>query len=129
MGKMAIPDDILQKPGPLNELEWEKMRQHPQYAYEMLSPITYLRPALIIPFYHHERWDGSGYPRKLKGEEIPLEARLFSIVDVWDALRSDRPYRKKLPQDEVKKYLKERAGYLFDPRLVEVFLTVVETEA
>ena len=97
MGKMAIPDEILQKPGPLNEVEWEKMRQHPQYAYDMLSPITYLRPALDIPFCHHERWDGSGYPRGLKGEEIPLAARLFSIVDVWDALCSDRPYRKKMP--------------------------------
>ncbi len=128
MGKMAIPDEILQKPGPLDELEWTKMRQHPQYAYDMLSRISYLRPALVIPWHHHERWDGSGYPRGLRGEEIPLEARLFSIVDVWDALCSDRPYRKKLPQAEVIRYLHEKAGHLFDPKLVEVFLSVVENE-
>jgi PAS domain S-box-containing protein/putative nucleotidyltransferase with HDIG domain len=128
MGKMAIPDEILQKPGPLDEIEWKKMRQHPQYAYDMLFPIAYLRPALVIPFCHHERWDGSGYPRGLAGEEIPLAARLFSIVDVWDALRSDRPYRKKLPRDEVVRYLREKSGCLFEPRLVEVFLSVMEKE-
>jgi PAS domain S-box-containing protein len=128
MGKMAIPDDILQKPGPLNEAEWEKMRQHPIYAYEMLSPIEYLRPALDIPFCHHERWDGSGYPRGLKGEEIPLSARLFAIVDVWDALCSDRPYRKKMPYAEVAAYLREHSGHLFEPRLVEVFLSFIENE-
>jgi PAS domain S-box-containing protein len=126
MGKMAIPDEILQKPGPLNELEWEKMRQHPQYAYEMLSPIAYLRPALEIPFCHHERWDASGYPRGLKGEDIPLAARLFSIIDAWDALCSDRPYRKKLPHEEVIGYLREKSGQLFDPRLVKVFFSVME---
>jgi PAS domain S-box-containing protein len=129
MGKMAIPDEILQKPGPLNEAEWEKMRRHPIYAYEMLSPITYLHPALEIPFYHHERWDGSGYPRGLKGEEIPLSARLFAIVDVWDALCSDRPYRKKLPWREVVDYIREKSGILFDPKLVDVFLSVIENEA
>ena len=129
MGKMAIPDEILQKPGPLNEVEWEKMRQHPRYAYEMLSPISYLQPALDIPFCHHERWNGSGYPRGLKGEEIPLVARLFAIIDVWDALCSDRPYRKKLPQQEVAAYLREKSGQLFEPRLVDVFLSVVEAES
>lgn len=128
MGKMAIPDEILQKPGPLNEAEWEKMRRHPIYAYEMLSPITYLHPALEIPFYHHERWDGSGYPRGLKAEEIPLSARLFAIVDVWDALCSDRPYRKKLPRREVVDYIREKSGTLFDPKLVGVFLSVIENE-
>ncbi len=128
MGKMAIPDEILQKPGPLNETEWEKMRRHPLYAHEMLSPITYLHPALDIPFSHHERWDGSGYPRGLKGRDIPLTARLFAVVDVWDALSTDRPYRKRLPRDEVIKYLTEKSGVLFDPELVQVFLTVVETE-
>jgi PAS domain S-box-containing protein len=128
MGKMAIPDEILQKPGPLNETEWIKMRQHPQYAYEMLSPISYLRPALVIPFCHHERWDGSGYPRKLNGEEIPLAARLFSIVDVWDALCSDRPYRKKLPPGEVIRYLREKSGQLFDPKLVDLFLAIMESQ-
>ena len=128
MGKMAIPDEILQKPGPLNEVEWEKMRQHPIYAYEMLAPISYLLPALDIPLYHHERWNGSGYPHGLKGENIPLIARLFAIIDVWDALRSDRPYRKKMPRREVIKYLREKSGHLFDPKLVEVFLTVIESE-
>jgi PAS domain S-box-containing protein len=126
MGKMAIPDEILQKPGPLSEAEWEKMRHHPIYAYEMLSHISYLHPALEIPFYHHERWDGSGYPRGLKGEEIPLSARLFAIVDVWDALSSDRPYRKKLPRDEVITYLRENANILFDPKLVKIFLSFLE---
>ncbi len=129
MGKMAIPDEILQKPGPLNEMEWEKMRRHPMYAYEMLSPISYLLRALEIPYCHHERWDGSGYPRGLKGEEIPLVARLFAIVDVWDALCSDRPYRKKMPQKEVITYLREKSGQLFEPRLVDVFLAVVEKDA
>ncbi|MCA2000742.1 MAG: PAS domain S-box protein [Chloroflexi bacterium] len=128
MGKMAIPDEILQKPGPLDETEWKRMRQHPQYAYEMLSPIAYLRPALVIPYFHHERWNGSGYPQGLKGEDIPLAARLFSIVDVWDALCSDRPYRKKMPPDEVAQYLREKAGHLFDPRLVEIFLNIVQNE-
>jgi PAS domain S-box-containing protein len=126
MGKMAIPDEILQKPGPLNETEWGKMRQHPRYAYEMLSPIAYLQPALDIPFCHHERWDGGGYPRGLKGEEIPLVARLFAIIDVWDALCSDRPYRKKLPQQEVIAYLREKSGQLFDPKLVDIFLSIME---
>jgi PAS domain S-box-containing protein len=125
MGKMAIPDEILQKPGPLNETEWEKMRLHPIYAYEMLSPISYLHAALDIPYCHHERWDGSGYPRGLKGEEIPLVARLFAIVDVWDALCSDRPYRKQLPKAEVISYLREKSGELFEPRLVDVFLAVM----
>lgn len=126
MGKMAIPDEILQKPGPLNEAEWEEMRRHPTYAYDMLSPIAYLHPALEIPFYHHERWDGSGYPRGLKGEEIPITARLFAIIDVWDALSSDRPYRKKMPRNEVIAYLREKAGVLFDPHLVELFLSSME---
>ncbi|MBL8063002.1 MAG: PAS domain S-box protein [Anaerolineales bacterium] len=128
MGKMAIPDEILQKPGPLNETEWEKMRQHPVYAYDMLSPIAYLHPALEIPFYHHERWNGSGYPHGLKGEQIPLSARLFAIIDVWDALCSDRPYRKKLPRDQVISYLQEKSGSLFDPKLVELFLSVIDSE-
>ena len=126
MGKMAIPDEILQKPGPLNELEWEKMRQHPRYAYEMLSPIAYLQPALDIPFCHHERWNGSGYPRGLKGEEIPLVARLFAIIDVWDALCSDRPYRRAMPKAEVVAYLHEKSGELFEPKLVDIFLSAMD---
>jgi len=128
MGKMGIPDEILQKPGPLSSAEWEVMRKHPQYAYQMLSPISYLNQALIIPYYHHERWDGSGYPHRLKGEEIPIFARLFAIVDVWDALSSDRPYRKRLPPKEVIKYLKEETGRLFDPDLVKIFLKLVNAK-
>ncbi|MBL8049696.1 MAG: PAS domain S-box protein [Anaerolineales bacterium] len=128
MGKMAIPDEILQKTGPLNESEWVKMRQHPVYAFEMLSNIAYLHPALEIPFFHHERWDGSGYPRGLKGEDIPLAARMFAVVDVWDALSSDRPYRKKLPREQVIAYLREKAGTLFEARLVDVFLEMIEAE-
>jgi PAS domain S-box-containing protein len=127
MGKIAIPDHILQKPGPLNEAEWEQMHQHPQYAYDMLAPIEYLRPALDIPYYHHERWDGSGYPHGWKGEKIPLSARLFAIVDVWDALRSDRPYRKAMPRDQVIDYIQENSNLLFDPKLVDHFLKFVET--
>jgi putative two-component system response regulator len=96
------------------------------YAYEMLSPIAYLMPALDIPFCHHERWNGSGYPRGLKGEEIPLVARLFAVVDVWDALSTDRPYRKKMPRREVIAYLREKSGILFDPKLVDIFLSVME---
>jgi len=126
MGKIAIPDDILLKPGPLNEAEWEKMRQHPIYAYEMLLPILHLQDALEIPYAHHERWDGSGYPRGLRKTEIPLSARLFAIVDVWDALLSDRPYRKSLQRKEVEQYLRDKAGILFDPDLVARFLKIVK---
>jgi len=126
IGKMGIPDEILQKPGPLTEQEWEVMRRHPQYAYQMLSPISYLNNALIIPYYHHERWDGSGYPHGLKGEEIPLFARLFSVVDVWDALSSDRPYRKRMPPKDVIEYLQQESGKLFDPDIVQKFLALID---
>jgi HD-GYP domain-containing protein (c-di-GMP phosphodiesterase class II) len=122
IGKMAIPDGILQKPGPLTEDEWKEMRRHPEYAYQMLSPIVYLRPALDIPYCHHERWDGSGYPRGLKGEEIPLSARIFSIVDVWDALLSNRPYRRGCTEESVLEYIRKHSGTSFDPRLVDAFL-------
>jgi PAS domain S-box-containing protein len=125
MGKMGIPDEILQKPGPLTEEEWTIMRRHPQYAYQMLSPIHYLKQAIIIPYYHHERWDGSGYPHKLKGRDIPLHARLFAVVDVWDALSSDRPYRKRLPPRDVVEYIQKHAGRLFDPEIVETFLPLI----
>ena len=125
MGKMGIPDEILQKPGPLTREEWSIMRKHPLYAYQMLSPIHYLNQSLIIPYCHHERWDGSGYPQGLKGEEIPLFARLFAVVDVWDALSSDRPYRKRLPPQEVATYLQDEAGRLFDPFIVENFLALI----
>jgi putative nucleotidyltransferase with HDIG domain len=125
MGKMGIPDEILQKPGPLTDEEWSIMRRHPLYAYQMLAPIHYLNQSLIIPYCHHERWNGSGYPQGLKGEEIPLFARLFAVVDVWDALSSDRPYRKRMPPQEVTDYLREEAGRLFDPYIVEKFLALI----
>lgn len=125
IGKMAIPDAILHKPGPLTSQEWEIMRRHTVYAHNWISPIPYLRPAVDIPYCHHEKWDGSGYPRKLKGEAIPLSARLFSVVDVWDALRSDRPYRAGWPVEKVSDYIRECSGRHFDPNVVEVFLKSV----
>jgi len=124
IGKMGIPDGILLKPGPLTDEEWVIMRQHPGYAYEMLSPIAFLRPALDIPYCHHEKWDGTGYPRGLRDELIPLAARLFAVVDVWDALRSDRPYRPGWPDDKVREHIRAGAGAHFDPRAVEIFLDV-----
>jgi PAS domain S-box-containing protein len=129
IGKIAVPDKILLKPGPLTPEEWVIMRQHPIYAYELLSPIAYLGPALDIPFCHHERWDGGGYPRGLKGEDIPLAARIFAVVDVWDALGNDRPYRPAWPQDRIRAYLQEQAGTQFDPEVVEVFLEKILDQA
>jgi HD-GYP domain-containing protein (c-di-GMP phosphodiesterase class II) len=122
IGKIAIPDSILLKPGPLTPDEWLIMKLHPVYAYELLKPIPYLQHALAIPYNHHEKWDGSGYPLALKGEDIPLPARLFALVDVWDALLSDRPYRKGWPEERVLAYLKENSGSYFDPHLTEIFL-------
>ena len=122
IGKMAIPDGILLKPGGLTQEERELIQQHPIYAFEMLKPIKFLHPALDIPYCHHEKWDGSGYPRGLKGEEIPFAARIFSIIDVWDALVSDRPYRKGINPVEVKKSIREQSGIHFDPHVVDVFL-------
>lgn len=122
IGKMGIPDHILLKPGPLNDEEWEIMRKHPEYAYELLSHISYLKPALDIPYCHHEKWDGTGYPRGLKGKQIPQEARIFAIVDVWDALCSDRPYRFAWPPEKASKHIQELAGKHFDPKVVEVFI-------
>jgi putative nucleotidyltransferase with HDIG domain len=126
IGKMGIPDQILLKPEELTEQELEIMRQHPQLAYDMLEPIAYLRDALNIPFCHHEKWDGTGYPRGLSGTQIPLEARLFAIVDVWDALTSDRPYRKAWPRKKALKYIREQSGKYFDPQMVEIFLQEIE---
>ncbi len=126
IGKIGVPDSILLKPGPLTEEEWAIMRQHPQFAYNMLSRIEYLRPALDIPYCHHEKWDGSGYPRGLKGEQIPLAARLFAVVDVWDALRSDRPYRPAWPEKQVIEYIRSQAGKYFDPQVVKLFLKILE---
>ncbi len=126
IGKLGVPDGILLKPGPLSEEEWVLMRRHPQLAHDLLAPITYLRPALDIPYCHHERWDGTGYPRGLKGEEIPLVARLFAVVDVWDALRSARPYREPWwPEEKVLEHICSAAGTHFDPQVVEVFLDLV----
>jgi PAS domain S-box-containing protein len=125
IGKMGIPDRILLKPGPLSEEEWIIMRQHPVYAYKLLSPIADLRLALDIPYCHHEKWDGSGYPRGLKGEEIPLVARIFAVVDVWDALCSDRHYRPAWPEDKAFEYLLEQSGKHFDPEVVKAFLRVL----
>lgn len=122
IGKMGIPDEILFKKGALNTDEWVVMRKHPTYAYEMLNPIDYLHPALVIPKYHHEKWDGTGYPEKLEGEMIPLPARIFSIVDVWDALTSDRPYRSAWCQEDVLEYIKGNSGTHFDPRVVDAFV-------
>jgi PAS domain S-box-containing protein len=122
IGKMAIPDSILHKPAPLTEEEWVIMRRHPVYAYEMLSPIDYLRPALDIPYCHHEKWDGTGYPRQLRGEQIPPAARIFAVVDVWDALRSGRPYRAAWKPDKVLAHIRSLAGSYFDSRVVEQFL-------
>ncbi len=122
VGKMGIPDEILLKPGPLSEEEWVIMRKHPEYAYNWLSRINYLRPALDIPYSHHEKWDGSGYPRALKGEQIPIAARIFAVIDVWDALCSDRPYRKAWTGDEALNYIREQSGAHFDPTIVDAFL-------
>jgi putative nucleotidyltransferase with HDIG domain len=128
IGKLGVPDAILHKPGTLTPEEYEIMKRHTGYAYEMLSPIPYLGPALDIPYCHHERWDGTGYPRGLKGETIPLSARIFAVVDTWDALRSDRPYRKGWPLDRVKEYLRARAGSHFDARMVHAFLEMIEKD-
>jgi PAS domain S-box-containing protein/putative nucleotidyltransferase with HDIG domain len=128
IGKMGIPDSILLKPGSLTAEEWNIMRQHPVYAYKMLSPITFLKPALDIPYCHHEKWDGTGYPRGLKGEQIPLAARIFAVVDVWDALTSDRPYRAAWSHEQALAYISEQAGKHFDPRVVDVFLDLIKNE-
>ncbi len=124
IGKMGIPDDILLKPGALSEEEWLIMRKHPTYAYEMLAPIEYLRLSLDIPYCHHEKWDGTGYPQGLKGENIPLAARLFAVVDVWDALISDRPYRSAWSREKALAYIAAQSGKYFDPQVVEAFLKI-----
>jgi PAS domain S-box-containing protein len=134
IGKMGIPDSILLKPGPLTEEEWEVMKRHPVYAYEMLSPVPFLKPALDIPYCHHEKWDGGaasgspGYPRGLAGEQIPLAARIFAVVDVWDALSSDRPYRPAWPEGEVYAYIQDQSGRQFDPQVVEAFMRLFRSE-
>jgi HD-GYP domain-containing protein (c-di-GMP phosphodiesterase class II) len=129
IGKIGVPDAILLKPGALTDSEWAIMRQHPGLAYEMLAPITYLRPALDIPYGHHEKWDGTGYPRGLSGDVIPRAARIFAVVDVWDALRSDRPYRPAWPEERVREHIRALAGTHFDPQVVEAFLRLTDRSA
>ncbi|MFA5550294.1 MAG: HD domain-containing phosphohydrolase [Trueperaceae bacterium] len=128
IGKMGVPDHVLLKPGPLTDEEWVLMKQHPDFAYELLLPIEFLRSALDIPYSHHERWDGSGYPRGLKEVEIPLSARIFAVVDVYDALTSDRPYRPAWEQSRALAYLQENAGVQFDPQVVEEFVGMLAEE-
>jgi putative nucleotidyltransferase with HDIG domain len=128
IGKMGVPDSILLKPHPLSPQEWEMMSSHPEFASQMLSAIPFLQDSLDIPYCHHERWDGSGYPRGLKGEKIPLAARIFSVVDVWDALTSDRPYRDAWSYAKAYDYIEVNSGYLFDPHVVDVFLKMMQEE-
>jgi PAS domain S-box-containing protein len=127
IGKISISDTILNKPGPLSEEEWIIMRKHPEYAFRLLSKTKYLRDALDIPYCHHEKWDGSGYPRGLKGEAIPLAARIFAIVDVWDALISDRPYRSAWSREKTMEYIQEQSGKHFDPQVVKVFVDYLKS--
>ncbi len=122
IGKMAIPDSILFKPGPLSVYERNVMEQHPSFAYNLLHNISYLKPALTIPYSHHEKFDGTGYPQKLKYDEIPIEARIFAIVDTWDSLSSDRPYRTAWPDEKVRQYIADDQGQQFDPSVVDIFL-------
>jgi putative nucleotidyltransferase with HDIG domain len=122
IGKLGIPDEILLKAGPLTEEEWVSMRNHPEFANHMLAPIRYLRAAKEIPYCHHEKWDGTGYPRNLKGEQIPMAARIFAVVDVFDALTSDRPYRKAWSKEKALEHIRTSAGSHFDPQVVEAFL-------
>lgn len=125
IGKMGIPDAILQKQGKLTDDGWAVMKTHPGLACEFLSHISYLEPALDIPFYHHEKWDGTGYPQKMKGEEKPLSARIFSVVDVYDALVSDRPYRKAWKKEDALAYIQEQSGKHFFPEAVDAFVDLI----
>ena len=124
VGKMGIPDSILLKRGHLDRIERDVMNRHPQYAYDMLSPIAFLHPALDIPLCHHEHWDGLGYPRGLKGADIPLAARIFAVADVWDAVTSERPYRLAWSKEEAHQYIVEQSGKYFDPEIVKIFLSL-----
>lgn len=127
IGKMGIPDSILLKPGPLDANEWDIMHQHTKFAKDMLEGIRFLQPAMDVIYSHHEHWDGKGYPEGLKGEDIPLAARIFAVVDNWDALSSDRPYRKAWPPEKVVDYIRQNAGTMFDPQVVKVFLKMDKT--
>jgi putative nucleotidyltransferase with HDIG domain len=128
IGKIAIPDEILFKPGKLTDDEWEIMKKHPDYAYEMLTPISFLQNSLDIPYCHHEHWDGTGYPRGLRECEIPISARIFTVIDVWDALSSDRCYRKAWNQADVQDYIIQNKGLLFDPEIVDIFLSLLRSQ-
>lgn len=128
IGKMGIPDAILHKPGRLTEQEWVTMRKHPVYARDYLSEVSYLAPALEIPYFHHEKWDGTGYPEGLRGEQIPLAARIFAVVDVWDALTSQRPYREAWSRASALAHIQEQAGKHFDPRVVCVFMELIKDQ-
>ena len=121
IGKTAIPDPILLKSDKLTTEEWDIIRKHPDYAYDLVYPIEYLRSCLSIPYSHHEKWDGTGYPQGLRGEEIPLPARLFAVVDVWETLSFDRVYRKAWPQEKIMHYIQEQSGHHFDPEVVDMF--------
>lgn len=129
IGKMVVPDAILLKPAPLTDAEWVIMRQHPVYAYELLFPFVSLRSYLDIAHCHHEKWDGTGYPRGLKGEAIPMDARIFSVVDVWDAMRSHRVYRRAWPKKRVLAYIRSQSGKAFDPYVVKVFIKNIKSGA
>ena len=129
IGKMGIPDDILKKEGPLTDEEWVEMKKHPVYAYEMQKEIIYLKPALDIPYSHHEKWDGSGYPLQLSGNAIPLSARIFAIIDVYDALKADRPYRKAWPEKKILAHIREQSGKHFDPQVVDAFFKMISENA
>ena len=129
IGKMAVPDHILLKPDPLTDEEWIVMRRHPQLAYDWLVSIPFLKQALEIPYYHHEKWDGSGYPLGLKGELIPLAARIFAVADVWDALTNDRPYRQAWPDEQAIEYMRANSGIYFDPKILDAFLKYISNGA
>jgi len=128
VGKMGVPESILLKPGKLTSLEWEIVRKHPDYAYDLIYPVEYLRPCLPIPYSHHEKWDGTGYPQRLHGKEIPLPARLFAVVDVWETLSSDRVYREAWPEEKLMDYIQQQSGTHFDPEVVELFMMAITTK-
>lgn len=128
IGKMGVPDAILFKPDKLTAEEWTHMRRHPEYARDLLHPVEYLRPALAVPYAHHEKWNGSGYPQGLRGDQIPLEARIFAVVDVWDALTSDRPYRPAWSREQALTYIREESGKHFDPKVAEAFVNMMGSE-
>ena len=128
IGKMSISDSVLNKAGSLDENEWIMMREHPTIAYHLLSSIEYMKHALVIPYCHHEKWDGSGYPQGLAGDQIPLAARIFAVVDVYDALTSDRPYRKAWSVEDTLKYIREQSGKHFDPQVVSIFLEKIHPD-